>query len=71
VKCSKCIGELDYDAKVILSMCGQCDDPRPDERDLVSNKLQIMLYCKQPKKWHISCDKGSSGNGKLTSKFST
>lgn len=24
VKCKKCIGEIDYDAKIINQLCGQC-----------------------------------------------
>lgn len=27
--CGKAIGEIDFDAKVILPQCGQCADPLP------------------------------------------
>ncbi|QLH07349.1 hypothetical protein [Nitrosopumilus ureiphilus] len=28
--CGKSIGEIDYDAEVILPQCGQCADPMPE-----------------------------------------
>jgi hypothetical protein len=33
IECSKPIGEIDFDAKVICPICGQCDDPKPDVKD--------------------------------------
>jgi hypothetical protein len=30
VKCEKSIGEIDYDAKVINPLCGQCANPLPE-----------------------------------------
>jgi hypothetical protein len=30
VKCEKFIGEIDYDAKVINQLCGQCANPLPE-----------------------------------------
>jgi phage FluMu protein Com len=31
--CGKIIGEIDYDAEVILPKCGQCSNPIPDIKD--------------------------------------
>lgn len=28
--CGKCIGEIDYDARVMLPECGQCANPLPE-----------------------------------------
>jgi len=28
--CGKCIGEIEYDAEVILPKCGSCANPMPD-----------------------------------------
>lgn len=32
-KCGKCIGEVDYDAEIILPKCGQCTNPIPENDD--------------------------------------
>lgn len=32
-KCGKCIGEVDYDAEIILPKCGQCANPMPENDD--------------------------------------
>jgi len=29
-RCGKCIGEIDYDAEVILPQCGHCANPMPE-----------------------------------------
>ena len=31
--CGKIIGEIDYDAEVILPRCGQCSNPSPHYKD--------------------------------------
>jgi hypothetical protein len=31
--CDKIMGEIDYDAEVILPKCGQCANPIPDIKD--------------------------------------
>ena len=31
--CDKIMGEIDYDAEVILPKCGQCSNPIPDIKD--------------------------------------
>ena len=41
IKCNKCIGEIDFEAKVIRPMCSQCDGPRPDVRDQLSYRMKI------------------------------
>ncbi|PIW35897.1 MAG: hypothetical protein COW26_01980 [Nitrosopumilales archaeon CG15_BIG_FIL_POST_REV_8_21_14_020_33_23] len=41
IKCDKCIGEIDYEAKVIRPMCGQCYDPKPDVKDQLSYRVKI------------------------------
>lgn len=36
VKCARCnqsIGEVDYDAQIILPKCGKCTDPMPEGDD--------------------------------------
>lgn len=35
-KCGKFIGEIDYDAVVILPKCGKCADPIPEGDDKMS-----------------------------------
>ena len=35
-KCDKFIGEIDFDAVVILPKCGRCADPIPEGDDKVS-----------------------------------
>lgn len=35
-KCGKFIGEIDFDAVVILPKCGKCADPIPEGDDKVS-----------------------------------
>jgi hypothetical protein len=35
-KCGKFIGEIDYDAVVILPKCGKCADPTPEGDDKMS-----------------------------------
>lgn len=30
VRCGKCIGEVDYDSKIINAQCGQCSNPLPE-----------------------------------------
>lgn len=32
---------MDFEAKVILPMCGQCYDPKPDVRDQLSYRMKI------------------------------
>ncbi len=41
LKCDNCIGEIDFDARVIRSICGQCYDPTPDVRDQLSYRMKI------------------------------
>jgi len=41
IECDKQIGEIDYDAKVIRSICGQCVDPRPDVKDQLWVRMKI------------------------------
>ncbi len=41
IECDQPIGEIDYDAKVIRPICGQCDDPRPDVKDQLSYRMKI------------------------------
>ena len=33
VDCGEIIGEIDYEAEVILPRCGQCSNPRPHFKD--------------------------------------
>ena len=35
-KCGKFIGEIEYDAVVILPKCGRCIDPLPEGDDKIS-----------------------------------
>ena len=34
--CGKFIGEIDYDAQVILPKCGKCANPKPEGGDSLS-----------------------------------
>ena len=52
VKCDKCIGEIDFDAEVILPTCGYCANPMPEGDDILytasaiksaSEKTEIAL----------------------------
>jgi hypothetical protein len=52
ISCSQCgvwIGEVDYDAQVILPKCGKCANPLPEGDDIlyginkVSNKKEILV----------------------------
>ena len=38
--CGKCIGEIDYDAAVIMPLCGQCSNPTPH----ISDKLTYIKH---------------------------
>ncbi len=38
--CSKVIGEIDYDAQVILPKCGQCSEPIPHFKDKMPYLIQ-------------------------------
>ena len=43
IECDKQIGEIDYDAKVIRSICGQCVDPRPDVKDQLWYRMEVPV----------------------------
>jgi len=43
IECDKQIGEIDYDAKVIRSICGQCVDPRPDVKDQLWTRMEVPV----------------------------
>ena len=49
IECDKQIGEIDYDANVIRPICGQCEDPRPDVKDQLSNRMKIPIDKKMAK----------------------
>jgi len=34
-KCDKCIGEVEYDAEIILPKCGRCANPLPSIPDVL------------------------------------
>ena len=38
--CGKVIGEVDFDADIILPRCGQCSNPTPDVKD----KMPYLIY---------------------------
>lgn len=47
-KCDKYIGEVDYDAEIILPKCGKCANPLPAmpddvERIFNSNNKEILI----------------------------
>ena len=46
VKCDSPIGEVDYDAEIILPKCGQCANPTPHPKDkmpyLMSHYFKIF-----------------------------
>ena len=46
-KCGKHIGEVDYDAKIIYSLCGKCSDPFPEHYvipdKLIKKKAVVLL----------------------------
>lgn len=35
VRCEKSVGEVDYDAKIINSLCGKCANPQPEGDDIL------------------------------------
>jgi hypothetical protein len=48
-KCDKYIGEVDYDAEIILPKCGKCANPIPAipdsaERVFSSDKEMLMMH---------------------------
>jgi hypothetical protein len=51
-KCEKSIGEIDYDAKIINPLCGQCSNPLPEGDKIlytVSNfQTQVQKKIIQP-----------------------
>ncbi len=49
IECDMSIGEIDYDANVIRPICGQCEDPRPDVKDQLSNRMKIPIDKKMTK----------------------
>ena len=48
IRCKKCdnmIGEIEYDAAIILAQCGKCVDPLPENDDkIMCNVNQIEIY---------------------------
>ena len=38
--CGEIIGEIDYEAEVILPRCGQCSDPSPHPKDKMPYLIQ-------------------------------
>lgn len=47
-KCGKCIGEIEYDAQVILPKCGHCANPLPGDKILYTisafrNRPQVIV----------------------------
>lgn len=46
VKCGKCIGEIEYDAEIIQSKCGQCANPLPEGDKIL---YTISHYQNRPK----------------------
>ncbi len=49
IECDEQIGEIDYDANVIRPICGQCEDPRPDVKDQLPNRMKIPIDKKMAK----------------------
>jgi len=49
--CGKSIGEIDYDAEVILPQCGQCANPMPEGDNIVytASYFQNNTPLKKPK----------------------
>lgn len=46
-QCGKSIGEIDYDAEVILPKCGQCANPMPEGDKIL---YTVSAFQNQPKK---------------------
>lgn len=48
IRCKKCdnsIGEVEYDAEIVLAQCGKCADPLPENDDkIMYNINQIKNY---------------------------
>jgi len=48
IRCKKCdntIGEIEYDAEIILAQCGKCVDPLPEnDNKIMCNVNQIEIY---------------------------
>jgi len=48
IRCKKCdspIGEVEYDAEIVLVQCGKCADPLPENDDkIMYNVNQIENY---------------------------
>ena len=48
IRCKKCdntIGEIEYDAEIVLAQCGKCADPLPENDDkIMCNVNQIEIY---------------------------
>ena len=48
IRCKKCdntIGEIEYDAEIILAQCGKCVDPLSENDDkIMCNVNQIEIY---------------------------
>ena len=44
-KCDKSIGEVEYDAEIVLAQCSKCADPLPENDDkIMYNINQIKNY---------------------------
>ena len=43
IECTKPIGEIDYDAKVIYSLCRQCDDTKHDVKEKLVYRMEIPV----------------------------
>ena len=48
--CGKSIGEIDYDAEVILPQCGQCANPMPEGDDKLSYIANSIIQNTKEKK---------------------
>lgn len=45
-RCDQCIGEVDYDAEIMLPKCGQCANPLPEGDDKVLYNVSKYMFKK-------------------------
>ena len=49
IRCKKCdnpIGEVEYDAEIVLAQCGKCTDPLPENDDKIMYNINQIKNCR-------------------------